>query len=86
MTPPGKPAVRTWLYRSMSASELRSVGTESELYMRRIPPNGSGRSCCSSGTLEEKMAWPELLCVVMTCDMLAALSLAGKRYRDIWKM
>lgn len=37
--------------------------------MRRISPKGSGRSCCSSATLEENTAWPELLCVVMTCGI-----------------
>ena len=31
MAPPGRPAVRMWLYWSMSASELRFVGTELEV-------------------------------------------------------
>ena len=34
--------------------------------MMRIPPKGNGKSWCSSGTSDEKMALPELLCVVMS--------------------
>jgi len=50
--------------------------------MMRIPPKGNGRSWCSSGTLEEKMALPELLCVVMSWDMMVVMRavFVGKRY------
>jgi len=44
--------------------------------MMRIPPKGRGRSCCSEGTLEEKIAWPEGLCVVMSWDMLVEVRIA----------
>lgn len=69
MAPFGRPSVRWWLYWSMSASKLRLEGTGLEEYIRRMPPKGKGSSCCCSGTLEDKTAWPELLWVVMTWDM-----------------
>jgi hypothetical protein len=43
----------------------------------RIPPKGRGSSCCSSGILGEKMAWPEGLWVVMRWDMVVGIGLGG---------
>jgi hypothetical protein len=43
----------------------------------RIPPKGSWSSCCSSGILGEKMAWPEVLWVVMNWDIVVAVEFVG---------